>query len=295
MDGLSPEFLQASLVRVAVIVLMVSLGLRVPISAIVAASRQGRAFVAALGVGLVIVPALGWVIVRVLGLPEAVGIGVLLLAAAPGGSLGLKFVDLARGDVALGLGLFFILALVAPFSVPITAALLVGSSGSGASIDVLPLLVTLIAIQLVPLALALGAARLAPRPARRIGAMATTAATVLLVAIIASALALNLDDVLAVGPAGVVAFLAVIGGALLAGFVLGGGAPGVGRAVALLSAQRSGSMALLIATSLGMPAVTGAVVAGGLILLLVNPVVARLLAARRPAVPAGRMEVADRA
>jgi hypothetical protein len=54
-------------------------------------------------------------------------------------------------------------------------------------------------------------------------------------------------------------------------------------------------MALLIATSSGMPAVTGAVVAGGLVLLVVNPLAARLLAARRPDVLTGRTEVAHRA
>ena len=286
MDALSVEFIQASLVRVAVVVLMVSLGLRVPASAIVAAARHGRAFVLTAFLALVVVPVVAWATVRVLGLPEAVAVGILLIAAAPGGSLGLKLVDLARGDVALGLGLFFGLALIAPFSVPITAAVLVGTGSSGLAVDALPLIATLIAIQFVPLALALVVARVAPRPARRIGQLATTATTILLVALIAVALVINLDETLAIGPAGVVAYLVIIATALVGGLVLArdrpGLAPAVGPAVAFLSAQRSASLALLIATSMDIPAVTGAVVAGGLLLLIVNPVVARLLAVRQP-------------
>ena len=295
MEGLSPEVIQASLVRSAVVVLMVSLGLRVPVAAIVAAGRQAWAFVATLAVGLVGIPVLAWLVVHALALPEAVAVGVLLVAAAPGGSLGLKLVDLADGDVALGLGLFFVIALIAPFSVPFTAALLVGAHGTSLSIDALPLVLTLLMIQLVPLVISLLVARLAPQPARRLGAFATTATTVLLVALVATALTINLDDVLAIGPTGVVAFLILIGGALLGGWLLGRRQPGTATAIGLLSAQRSTSLALLIATSLGIPAVTGAVVAGGLILLVVNPLVARVLAARHPVLLAGPPEFAERA
>jgi BASS family bile acid:Na+ symporter len=277
-----PEFLQAALVRAALVVLMISLGLRVPISAIVAAARHGRAFVLTGVLSFVVVPVGAWLLVRALELPEAVAVGVLLVAAAPGGSVGLKLVDLARGDVALGLGMFFAMALVAPISVPLTAAILLGTTPGGLAIDALPLVVTLVAIQLVPLGIALGVAHVAPRLARRVGDLATTATTVLLGLLIAVALAVNVDETLAIGARGVAAYLILVGATLALGLVVTRDRPRVARAIALLSAQRSTSLALLIATSLGVPAVTGAVVAGGLLLLIVNPLVAKALGARLP-------------
>jgi BASS family bile acid:Na+ symporter len=285
-----PALLQASLVRAAVVVLMVSLGLRIPVAAIVASLRHGRAFLLTGVLSFVAVPIGAWLLVRALGLPEPVAIGVLLVAAAPGGSLGLKLVDLARGDVALGLGLFFVIALIAPFSVPLTATALIGTGSSGLTIDTLPLVITLITIQLVPLAVALLVARVAPRPARRIGQLATTATTVLLGLLIAVALIANFDETLAIGPLGVLAYVILIVATLVAGLLLGRDRPTIARAIALLSAQRSTSLALLIATALDVPAVTGAVVAGGLLLLVVNPLVARALGARTP--PLGRPEIA---
>jgi BASS family bile acid:Na+ symporter len=282
---MDPAFLQATLVRVAVVVLMVSLGLRVPLRAILEAARDGRAFVLTGMLSFVIVPALAWTLVRLLGLPEPVAVGVLLVAAAPGGSLGLKLVDLARGDVALGLGLFFAMAIIAPFSLPITASLLVDSRSGGLGVDVGPLIVTLIGIQLVPLGVALLAARLAPDAARRIGRLATTATTILLGLLIAVAFVINLEATLAIGLAGVVAYLVLIGVTVTLGLALGRDRAGLGKAVALLSAQRSTSLALLIATALDIPAVTGSVVAGGLILLLVNPLVAKALGGGLPFAP----------
>jgi bile acid:Na+ symporter, BASS family len=290
-ESIAPETAQAMLVRVAVVTLMVSLGLRVPFAAIAASLRQGRAIVTTLALALIAVPALAWLMVNALEVPEHVAVGIMLVAAAPAGSLSLKLVDLADGDVALALGLFFVLALIAPVSMPLTASIVLGLSATTSGVDVATLLTTLLLVQTLPMALALAFAHLAPRRARALGVRATQLATLLLVALIAFAIVVNWDEVVAVGARGLVAIVTIVAITLVGSLLIWGGRQRIGRAVAFLSAQRSVSLALLVATTIGVPAITGAVVACGLILLLINPLIARLLAL---AVPVDRREPAPR-
>jgi BASS family bile acid:Na+ symporter len=280
-DAAQLDIAQAVLVRLAVVALMVSLGLRVPARTILASRRERRAVVATFALALLVVPFVALVVVQLVGLPEPVAIGLLLVAAAPAGSLSLKLVDLADGDVALAIGLFFALAAIAPITMPLTAALLVGVAADSVRLDVAPLLVTLVAIQLVPLGLGMLVARAAPDRALALGTRATQLSTAFLVALIAAAIAATGGEVLAVGPAGIVAIVAIVLPTVALGLVLGRADPRTGRAVAFLAGQRSVSLALLVAIPIGEPAITGAVVAFGLGMLLINPVAARLIAAGR--------------
>jgi BASS family bile acid:Na+ symporter len=254
---------------------MVSIGLRLPASKILATPHRRFAVVATLGLALLFVPVVAWAIVRLIGVSDPVATGILLVAAAPGGSLALKLVDLAEGDVALGLWLFFALAALAPFSMPPTIAVLTGS-GSIVNIDAVALFTTLIALQFVPLAAAVMLARVAPDGAARFGSVATHLATVLLVALILVSVFVNADEIAAIGLNGLLGFVLVTVSALVAALILGRKKPRAARAMAFVVSQRSTSLALLVAISLNVPEVTGAVIAGGLVMLMVNPVAAAL-------------------
>ena len=281
LDPANLEILQSALVRVAVVTLMVSVGLRVRPATILESRRQRFAIGTTLVLALLFVPAVAWVTVRLIGVPDPVAAGILLIAAAPGGSLSLKLVDLAEGDIALGLGLFFALAAIAPFSMPLTAAALIGP-GATVSIDALALFATLVVLQLVPLVLAVAIARIAPGPAARFGAVATRLATVFLIGLIVVAVIVNADEIVAIGLNGLLGFVLVTTSALVAGLVLGRSMPRAARTMAFLASQRSASLALLVAISIGLPGTTGAVLAGGLVMLMINPATAILLSTAWP-------------
>ena len=59
----------------------------------------------ALGVGLqfLLMPLIGWLLVRLLGLPPALAAGVILVGSCPGGTASNVVCYLARGDVALSI------------------------------------------------------------------------------------------------------------------------------------------------------------------------------------------------
>ncbi|HEY7133048.1 MAG TPA: bile acid:sodium symporter [Candidatus Limnocylindrales bacterium] len=281
-EGIDLNLAQTAILRIAVVAMMVSLGLRVSLGAILASGRRWRTFGTTLVLALIVVPLSGWLAVRVLGIPAPVAAGIVLVACAPGGSLGPKLVDLADGDVALALALFFTLAVIAPVSLPITAALLSGADLGALRIDVGSVLLTLVAIQLLPLLLATLFMRSAPGRAADLGETTTRLTTLLLFGLIGVAVINNLPQVIAVGPAGVLALGCVAVVPLVLGLLLGRDEPRAGRTVALVTGQRSTTLGLLISTTAAGPAATGAVIAGGLVLLVVNPLAAVLLARRRP-------------
>lgn len=84
----------------------------------------------AVGVGLaaqyVIMPALGWLIVKALGLPPELAAGVILVGCAPGGTASNVVTYLARGDVALSVSVTTISTTLAPLLTPPLTLLLAG-------------------------------------------------------------------------------------------------------------------------------------------------------------------------
>jgi predicted Na+-dependent transporter len=273
---------QGVLVRLAVAVLMVSIGLRVPLAKVRVSLRQRSAVAATLVVALLCVPVIGWSTVWAFGLAPPIAFGILLTVSSPGGSMALKLVDLADGALDLGLGLYFLLAVIAPFALPVTAFVLIGFDASAMTGEVAGILLTLVTIQLVPLLIGIAIARVRPAIARQLGIGATRATTVLLAALIGVGILVNRDHIVAVGPSGVAAIIVIDLVTVVIGLLLGRRDPRTGRTVAFLAAQRSASLALLVTVLLGDAQATGVVLAYGIVLLIINPISARIVAMAQP-------------
>jgi predicted Na+-dependent transporter len=149
-------------------------------------------------------------------------------------------------------------------------------------VDAPSVLLTLATLQLIPLVLAGVVRRVTPDSAMRLGKVATRLATILLVALVAVAIVGNAREIMDGGLPVVLAVAAITIATLVVGLALGGPDRGTARTVAFLSAQRSASLALLVAILIGEPAATGAAVTYGLALLVLNPIAARLLNLWRP-------------
>jgi predicted Na+-dependent transporter len=273
---------QGLLVRLAVAALMASIGLRVTVAQVRASLRNGFAIAATFVLALVLSPAIGWTTVSVIGLAPPIAFGILLAVSSPGGSMALKLVDLADGALDLGLGLYFLLALIAPFALALTAFLLIGLDASNMAGEVSGILLTLVTVQLVPLLIGFGIARARPTTAVWLGVGATRATTILLAALIAVGIVVNIDQIIAVGPSGVAAIIVIDLVTLVIGLVIGRRDPRTGRTVAFLAAQRSSSLALLVAILMDNAQATGTVLTFGIVLLIVNPLAARIVAIARP-------------
>src|SRR5688500_9509033 len=103
----------------ALAIIMFGLGLDLTIADFKRVARAPRAVGVALACQVVLLPAICFGLVLLFDLPALLGIGLLLLAASPGGTTANLFSHLFRGDVALNITLTAVNSLVAVVTLPV--------------------------------------------------------------------------------------------------------------------------------------------------------------------------------
>jgi len=104
---------------VALVIIMLGLGLSLRIEDFTRALSRPWPILVGLVCQIVILPLLCLALVYVADLPPAISVGMMLLAASPGGTSAAIFTHLARGDVALSLILAAATSVIALFSLPV--------------------------------------------------------------------------------------------------------------------------------------------------------------------------------
>lgn len=230
-----------------------------------------RALVAvAVVANFAVVPALALGIAELLSLDPDLRSGLVVLATAAGAPFLPKLVEGAGGDVAFAVGLMVVLMVgtvaVLPFLLPLVLA--------DVDVDAWPIARSLIVLMLVPLTIALAVRAHWPEVAAEYRSVMSRASTLALLVLLVVGVGLNVDGVSElVGTRGLLALALLVVGALAVGFVAGGRDPGARTVVALGTAQRNLSAALVVATQnfAGTPTLTFVLVGSVLLLLLLLP------------------------
>lgn len=108
---------------IALGIVMIGLGLHLGPADFRRVLTMPRAIVVALGVQLLVLPPVAFLIGWLAGLPGELALGLVLLAASPGGVTANLFSHLARGDVALNVSLTAANSVIALLTLPIWVAL----------------------------------------------------------------------------------------------------------------------------------------------------------------------------
>jgi bile acid:Na+ symporter, BASS family len=107
----------------ALAIIMFGLGLDLTITDFRRVGRAPKAVAVALGCQILLLPAICFGLVVLFDLPALLGIGMLLLAASPGGTTANLFSHLFRGDVALNITLTAINTVIAVVTLPVITGL----------------------------------------------------------------------------------------------------------------------------------------------------------------------------
>ncbi|WP_415951032.1 bile acid:sodium symporter family protein [Streptomyces sp. KLOTTS4A1] len=114
------------LVPVVLALIMFGLGMSLGIGDFRRVREYPRVVLAALGCQLVVLPAACFGLIHAFGLAAAPAIGMMLLAASPGGTMANLYSHLFGGDVALNITLTAINSVLAVFTLPLVVNLAVG-------------------------------------------------------------------------------------------------------------------------------------------------------------------------
>jgi bile acid:Na+ symporter, BASS family len=255
---------------------MVAMGLELTVGQIIAPLRNARLVVLSLLVNFVLMPLGALALAALLRLDQPLGVGLLLLGAAAGAPFLPKLAQIAKGNLAFGVGLMVLLMVVTVGYLPLVLPSLL----PGVSVNPGQIARSLFLLMLLPLAGALVVkayfADVAARTKPRLDWLSNLGLIVLVLLITVT----NVNNVLAVfGTRGILAGLLFIAIGFVIGWLLGGPDTTTRRVLALGTAQRNIAAALVVGSqSFSDPKVVVMVVVVAIVSLLILMPLSRMLA-----------------
>lgn len=169
-----------------------------------------------------VMPVAAYGLVQVLSLPPEVGIGLVLVGAAPGGTASNVMTFLGKGDVALSVAVTTVTTLAAPVVMPAWTLALIGES---LEVTFLAMFTTIVQIVLIPVLLGFAIRyyldRRAPRAAEVGVDVFPAVSVVAIVAIVAGVVGANVDNIVTAGAAVLAAVVAHNAVGLAGGYGVG--------------------------------------------------------------------------
>jgi len=153
------NFVTDVILPLALAFIMFTLGLGLSISDFSSVFKKPKNFLIGLVSQLIFLPIVGLILVTIWPLPIEIAIGVMLIAAAPGGVTSNILTFFAKGDVALSVSLTAVMSLLSAISVPVVLAIslgIIGGSSLPESISLTGIALSMFLIVTLPVLLGMG-------------------------------------------------------------------------------------------------------------------------------------------
>jgi predicted Na+-dependent transporter len=231
---------------VFVVTSMLSMGLSLTLTQIVAPLRNLRLVLAALAANFILAPALAYGISRLLALSDGLRFGLILVSTSAGAPFLPRLAQLAKGDIAFSVGLMTLLVVVTIFYMPLVLPLLL----RGITVNPWEIARTLILLMFLPLIAGLMTKSRYEHTAEILIPPLTKASNITLISLLVAGLIANLSAIVEIiGITGILAALLFLISCFVTGYLLGGRQDSIRPVVALGTAQRNLAAALAVATA----------------------------------------------
>jgi len=227
--------------------IMIGMGVTLEVEDFRRVARAPRAVLVGVLLQYTVMPALGFTMGRLFGLPPAFAVGLILVCCCPGGTASNVIAYLARADVALSVSMTAVSTMLAAVCTPVLTALLVGGR---MEVDAWGLFESATKVVLVPVALGLLVHTYLPRLTRAVLPVAPPTAVVMIVLIVAAILGKQRGAVLEAGPALVGAVFSAHALGFLLGHLLGalgGGGARTARTVSIEVGMQNSGLGVVLA------------------------------------------------
>ena len=231
-------------VLVFVVASMAALGLRLTLERAITPLRNIRNVAAIILANFVFAPVAALGIAWIFSLEDSLSSGLLLLATAAGAPFLPKLVEMAGGSVAESIGFMVVLMVATIFYLPIVLPHLL----PGVDLSPVEIARPLIIMMLLPLGLGILLNRWKPQLAGKLEKPLSAASNVALVVVVVLLVGLNIQIIVGlVGSRGLLAAVALTLGLFAMGYFLPGQSAETAKTIALGTAQRNVSAALVVA------------------------------------------------
>ncbi|MBR3456199.1 MAG: bile acid:sodium symporter family protein [Bacteroidaceae bacterium] len=175
-----------------------------------------------------VMPLLAWTLARVFQLDDALTVGVVLVGCCPGGTASNVITYLAKGDLALSVGMTGVSTLLAPVLTPFLVWFLAGQT---VDVDVASMFLSILWVVILPIVAGLAVKRLWPRQTEQATSYLPALSSLAICAIVLIVIAANANKLLTSGLVIVIVVMLHNIGGLIIGYI-------IGRMLRLTSAKR---------------------------------------------------------
>ena len=144
----------------------------------------------------IVMPLLAFLLTRVFALDEALAIGVILVGCCPGGTASNVITYLAKGDLALSVGMTAASTLLAPLLTPLLVWALAGTM---VDVDALGMLTSIVYVVIAPIVCGLLCQRFIPKLTKRVTPYLPAFSSVVIAMVVGIVVSHNADRLLTAG------------------------------------------------------------------------------------------------
>ena len=239
------------------------MGMSIQAADIIESLGRRRLVAATIVLDIALVPIAMWVMVQLLQIEDGLATGLLLVAFASAGPLGIKLAAVAGADTAFAIGIVVALELANIVIVPVWVAVLGVAIGMEVVTEII---VALVVFVLLPIGVGQAIGRIKRGRSERCVSLAVRASSVGLALTIATIVARDIQVVsTTIASAAGLAAAAVVSFALVAGWFVGGPERSTRLATSLVTGTRANAVALAVASTAfaaDPQVLTGALTAG---------------------------------
>jgi len=178
--------------------IMFALGLGLTGNDFLRVARQPRDFFVGTFSQIILLPIIAFILVKLWPISPELAIGVMIIAAAPGGVTSNILTSFARGDVALSISLTAIISLLSVITVPfiiLTSVMLIENSGLDLNISLTNMAISMFLIVTVPVIIGMIFRKFASNVAIKFEPIAKKISAVLFVVVLLGAILAEKDNV----------------------------------------------------------------------------------------------------
>jgi len=236
--------------------IMFALGLGLTGSDFLRVVKQPRDFVVGAFSQIILLPIIAFILVKIWPISPELAIGVMIIAAAPGGVTSNLLTSFAKGDVALSVSLTAIISLLCVITIPfivLTSVRLLADSSITQDISVIGMARDMFLIVTVPVILGMLFRRIASGVALSFEPIAKKISTVLFVLVLLGAIAAERENVVSYfAQAGLITLVLNVVMMVVAYFVAQSLASGTEqkKCITIECGLQNGTLAIFVATSI---------------------------------------------
>ena len=249
------NFVTDVILPLALAFIMFTLGLGLSVTDFSNVFKKPKNFLVGLVSQLIFLPIVGLVLVIIWPLPIEIAIGIMLIAAAPGGVTSNILTFFAKGDVALSVSLTAVMSLFSAVSVPIVLAIsigLIGDSSLPESISLTGIALSMFLIVTLPVLLGMGVRSFLNSLTLKIEKSARSISTLLFVLVLLGAILAERENVVSYfAQTGLVVLTLNILMMLIAFYWSGFFGTGISqkKAIAIECGLQNGTLAIFVGTT----------------------------------------------